>query len=193
MNKKERFTRETLALISRNGFEGTTMRDIATNLGCDVANVYNYITSKSALLEEHLFSISAEFHQGIGQIIDSQIPLMDKLHHIIALYVRLSFNKPYQVSLLVNDWRSLSEDKKTEFLLEKASFEEKVRSIISQGVVQGLFRIKDVEVLLSVFLSNLRWLFEHNIHQDKRANPVELEHSLKLLILHGMLATHPEN
>ena len=53
--KRQRFLDEALKLIHEKGFKGMTMRNIAEKLNCDVANVYNYIENKQALLEERLF------------------------------------------------------------------------------------------------------------------------------------------
>jgi AcrR family transcriptional regulator len=184
---KERFHHETLSLITEKGLSATTMRDIADRLGCDVANIYNYIPSKQHLLEEHLFSISADFHRGIDDIRSAAIGSKYKMKQIIALYVRLSSDKPLQVALLVNEWRGLKEPKKSLFLDEKGAYENKVREVINQGIEEKLFRTSDPDILFHLFLSNLRWLFEKKLEKEQSYNPIELGHQLEELIFNGLL------
>ena len=69
--RKTQFFEESLKLIHERGFKGTTMRDIAGRMDCDVANLYNFIKSKKDILEQSLFAINDEFHKGIDRIIDS--------------------------------------------------------------------------------------------------------------------------
>ena len=59
--KKDLFFKETLKLIHEKGFRATTMRDIAERMNFEVANIYNYIDSKDALLENYVIGITKEF------------------------------------------------------------------------------------------------------------------------------------
>jgi len=94
--KREQVINTTLRLIHEHGFRGTTMRDIAQVMECDVANLYNHVRSKHAILEDALFGISGFFHKGLDQILDSQYTPREQLKMIISLYVKLSFDRPSQ-------------------------------------------------------------------------------------------------
>ena len=77
------------------------MRLLAEKLHCDVANLYNYMDSKQKSLDYYLFELSADFHKGIDLIRYSKLGSMEKLRHIIHLYVQMSSEKPFQMALLV--------------------------------------------------------------------------------------------
>jgi len=64
--RRKRFFLIALQLINKKGYKAMTMRELATALDCDVSNIYNYIKSKHALLEQLLFEISNKFHHGIS-------------------------------------------------------------------------------------------------------------------------------
>ncbi|MDF1867026.1 MAG: TetR family transcriptional regulator [Saprospiraceae bacterium] len=186
--KRKRFLEVSLKLIHEKGFKGTTMRDIATQLNCDVANVYNYVDSKQALLEEKLFEISGAFHESINNILISSYSPVDKLKAIVSFHIQLTSRRPFEVALLVNEWRNLKEPILSKFLEEKGGYEDKVRSIIKEGINSGVLRDMDLEIATFAMLSSIRWLHDKYTDPAKTVNPIELEKQISDFILEGMRA-----
>ncbi|MEJ1222518.1 TetR/AcrR family transcriptional regulator [Sediminicola sp. 1XM1-17] len=187
--KKERFFEESLKLIHEKGYKATTMRDIAEKLNFKVANVYNYIDSKQALLETYLFDISNEFLDSIELIMDSSYAPDEKLRLIISVHIQMISKKPYELSLLVNEWRNLEDPKRGELLYLKKKYNKKVREIIIAGMEQGKFRVMDPDFATLTFLSSLRWLYDkYTDANDKNANTnrIEIEKQLTDFIFLGM-------
>lgn len=185
--KKQRFFQVALSLIHEKGFQATTLRMIAEQLGCDVANVYNYIDSKQGLLEKFLFGISAEFHQGMQQIRASTYSPQDKLRAVIHLHVKLATEKPHVVSLLANEWRNLREPRLSAFVAEREAYENGVKAILKEGIASGTIRAMDLEIATFTFLSSVRWLFSW-VTQQQEVNPFELEKQLGDFVFLGMRA-----
>lgn len=189
ISKRERFFEEALILIHQKGFGATSMRDIAQHMGFKVANIYNYIQSKQALLETYLFGISAEFHQGLDHILASSYSSTEKLKALISLNVRLTAQKPYEIALLVNDWRNLDnkEGRLDDFLKERNDYEQKVQLLIQAGMDAGELREMDAEMATSLFLSSVRWLYDKYTQNKQVLNPVELEKQISDFVLHGLV------
>ncbi len=186
-SKKERFRQETLSLIQKRGYDATSMRDIAENLGCDVSNIYNYIPSKKSLLEDVLFEISNRFHAGIDEILSSELSVVEQIKLLVRMYVQMSIERPLEVSLLVHDWRSLIDNRREVFINEKNRYEDKVRQIIRSGISQGVFVIPEEDLLLFVLLSNLRWLFERTLDTENNINALDLEYKLQKIIINALI------
>ncbi len=186
--KRKKFYEKSLSLFYEKGFKGTTMRDIANALSCDVANIYNYTDSKQSILERFLFSISKEFHTELDRIISSQYNPAEKLEKVISFYVRLTFSKPLEISLLVNEWRHLTDDKLEQFIRERNEFEKKVSQIITAGIESGIFIHIDINLATHLFLSSLRLLFDRYTFLDKSVNPLEVERQIGKYILRGILS-----
>ena len=184
--RKDQFFEESLKLIHERGFKGTTMRDIAGQMNCDVANLYNFVNSKKDILEEVLFGINEQFHVGIDRIIESKYTPLDKLKQITRLYVRLTFVKPYEISLLVNGWRHLTEERKQEFLNERTSYENKVRKVIEEGIDMGEMKSLDPELATNLVLSAMRWLFDKCVSDSSNLNPIEVERQINEFIRGGL-------
>lgn len=173
--KQQRFFDTALALIAEKGFKGTTMRDIAEALDFDVANAYNYISSKQSLLETFLFGISEEFHQGIDQVLMSQQLPEQQLAGAISQHVRLAIDKPNVVSLLVNEWRHLKDEARSRFIAERDAYEQKLQQIIEAGMSKGSFNCSNAKMTTHLVLSAVRWLHGLPLQERQQLDPVQVE------------------
>ncbi|NRB46866.1 MAG: TetR/AcrR family transcriptional regulator [Saprospiraceae bacterium] len=183
---RERFIETALELFHNKGFKATTMRDIAKALQVEAATLYNYIRSKQQLLDDLVFEIADQFHDGLSNIYNSSYSPSEKLKAIVDLNVRLTTAYPYQVALLVGEWKHLEEVRQQAFLDNRGSYEQMVRDIIGQGMEVQELRTMDLEVATYSFLSSIRWLFSWYIEQGSAVNPVELEKQMSDFILKGM-------
>jgi len=185
--RKKQFLDESLKMIHEKGYKATTMRDLADRMGFEVSNIYNFIDSKEALLESYLFQISEDFHTGIDHIVESSHSPTGKLEALISLNIRLTSTKPYQVGLLVNEWRNLKEPKLRKFTDRRAEYEEKVRNIIREGIESGEFRAFDMDIITHAVLSSVRWIYYWYTDHTEEANPIELEKQLTEFVLGGVV------
>lgn len=184
--KRERFLDVVLKLIHKKGFKATTMRDIAQELNFEVANVYNYIDSKQSLLEGYLFDIQNEFHSTIDPIRNSTHTPDEKLKLVISSYIRITTKRPYEQALLVNEWRNLKEPKLQEFIERRKGYENKLRTIIGDGVKEGQFRTLDIEMATQTILATLRWLHNKCLDTESDTNPIEMEKQLMSFVFDGI-------
>lgn len=185
MTKQEIFDTIVLKLIHKKGFKAMTIRDIAKEVDCDVANIYNYTTSKSALLVKYLFDISHTFHQEADQIIASVMDPLDKLKAIIGLHVRLSHTRPLEVALLANEYRNLPSEQLKRFNSLRRNYEKKIKKLLEEGAACQQFSITDSEITTQAILGSLRWMYNHfNTSQD--LNPFDVESQLTDMILTGI-------
>ena len=185
--RKKQFLDESLKMIHEKGYKATTMRDLADRMGFEVSNIYNFIESKEALLESYLFQISEDFHSGIDHILESSYTPTEKLKALVSLNIRLTSTKPYQVGLLVNEWRNLQEPKLTKFVDRRGEYEEKVRLIIMEGIDSGEFRPFDMDIITHAVLSSVRWIYYWYTDHTEEVNPVELEKQLTEFVFRGIL------
>lgn len=184
--KKERFFEESLKLIHEKGFKATTMRDIASKLNFEVANVYNYIDSKNALLETYLFGMQDEFHHSLDDILGSSYDAKEKMRLVISSYIQITARRPYEQALLVNEWRNLKALKLEVFIARRQEYENKIKIIFQEGVDKGQFENIDVEIATATILAALRWLYKKYIDSTKKINSHEIEKQLTQLIFNGI-------
>ena len=184
--KREDFLQTSLELIHEKGFKATTMRDIAQRMDFDVSNSYNYIKSKQDILELFLFRTSEAFHDAMDNILNSDYPADEKLKHVISSHIQVAAQKPYEVALMVNEWRNLKEPKYSEYVALRDRYEQKMADLLGAGVETKAFKKIDVTVAAAVILSSIRWLYDGYANDDSPMNPVELERQIVTLIFGGI-------
>lgn len=188
--RRKRFFRVALGLINDKGFKAMSMRMLAAELECDVSNIYNYVKSKQEILEQLLFEISGKFHEGITNISTSVDHPLDKLKAVISLHVQLTIEHPNQVVLLVDEWRNLRSNKQhkklEEFITFRNTYEQKLQSIIAQGIKEGQLNDGNLEFMTNCVLSSIRWLYKWYTPEKMENNPVELEQLMIDFILNGV-------
>ncbi len=185
MTKRDVFQKKALQLIHQKGFKAMTMRDLATEMSCDIKNLYNYTKSKNALLENLLQEISEAFHQGMDKVLNANLTPTQQIEELIRLHVTLSFEKPLNVGLLSNESRNLSEPYLGKFNKQRQAYEDKVESIISAGIKNGEFRKLQTAIVTQSILGSLRWLYNYYYQNDK-LNPFDTIEELKKMILPGL-------
>lgn len=185
-SKRERFTIKATQLLSEKGYKAMTMRELATRLACDKSNIYNYIDSKQALLDQLLFEIADKFHKGISEIESTSYSAINKLKEVIRLHIRMTFDNPDKMNIHANEWRFLDEDRKKVFLKRRKIYEAKISDIVQAGIDEGSFKSGDSEFLRNCILSSIRWLYTWNSKSKKAINPLEVEKNITEFILDGI-------
>tara|TARA_R110002074_G_scaffold167299_1_gene328318 strand:- start:7223 stop:7801 length:579 start_codon:yes stop_codon:yes gene_type:complete len=185
--KRERFLQAVLQLIHEKGFKATTMRDIAEKLNFDVANIYNYIDSKQSLLEIYLFNIQNEFHDSIDLIVHSSHTPQEKLRLFICSYLQITAKRPLEQALIANEWRNLKNPKLQEFIDRRKDYENKLKTIIIEGVNKGQFRDIDVDITTHIIMSALRSQYIKYIEPETSVNTSEIEKEFSNFILFAIV------
>ncbi len=185
-NRQAAYEKTALQLFHTLGYKGTSMRKIAENVGCDVANLYNYFNSKNDILKNALFSIDVRFQEGINEISAAPITSKNKLRRIIELYTRLSKEYPLHTSLLNREWKHLNEDDRTSFEKAKSAYEKKVIAIIKEGMIKKEFKAYDVQLTAHLIFSMLRQLFDSKSVIGRNVNRDDLEKSIASFIFSGL-------
>ena len=184
--RRKRFFQTALQLIREGGFKAMTIQKLADALQCDRSNIYNYVKSKQELLDTLLFEISDKFHQGMSDIEQSSCSPIEKLKAVITMHVRLTVEHPYQVNLLVNDWRFLKETRQQEFVDFRTTYEKKLTTIIQAGIQAGDFKNTNTEFMVNCILSSIRWLYTWYTPSQQNVNPIELERQMVDFIFNGI-------
>ncbi len=184
--RQAQYQKIALQLFHDQGFRGTTMRKIAELAGCDVANLYNYFSSKNTILKNALFFIDEKFQNGINEITAAPVTSKEKLKRIIELYTRLSKEYPLHTSLLTREWIHLHGKDRETFTISKKAYEKKVVSIIQEGMEKKAFKNYDVNLAAHLLFSVLRQLFDSKSVIGTKAKDVDIEKSISDFIFSGL-------
>ncbi|MCC3269444.1 TetR/AcrR family transcriptional regulator [Arthrobacter gengyunqii] len=185
----QRLLSSATAAFAAKGFHGTTTRDIASGAGVTPGAVYVHHKSK----EDLLYSISKVGHEKTLDLVRTSAAASEggsPVSRIAALVRDLAQWQAanHTSSRVVNfELPALSEDHLSEVLQMRHQVEDEFRSIVDDGMQQGVFRVPDanmaVVTLLSLCIDVARWY-----RSDGRLSAAEIgeHHSLMALRLLGV-------
>ncbi|WP_421913796.1 TetR/AcrR family transcriptional regulator [Mesorhizobium sp.] len=130
-------------LIARLGYEAMSMRQLAAEVGVQAAALYRYFPTK----EDLLFTLMREHMEGLLAAWDAaRPPLADPVARLSA-YVRnhIAFHIERRHATHVSNMelRSLSPERLTQILKQRAAYEKELRAILRDGVDTGVFTVED--------------------------------------------------
>ena len=133
-------------LFAEEGFDGTSVRDIAKKANVNIAMISYYFGSKEKLLEALVVNRIADMHLQLENLYNENIPPIEKVDKMVELYIsRIKKNRCiYQILHFEfsTKKRELNFDSFTEM---KKSNLETFKNIIKEGQDSGEFQ-KDINL-----------------------------------------------
>ncbi len=172
-------------LFRKKGYKGTSMRDIAQEVGVEAASLYNHIQNKQQLLRESLMIIAHLFTKGMEDVNNTSLSDIAKFEELIRLHVRLSVKHTDKISIITSEWVHLNEPALSEYLQLRTAYEEKFKHIIKACIQDGSFKQVNTDIALFSTLSTLHWLYSW-YSKNRDISPVELEYQMIHCLMDGL-------
>ena len=160
MTKKQTIIESALKLFIAKGFEGTSVREIASDAGVNVAMINYYFVSKEKLFES-VVEYRASFLQGIFTelVNNTKLTPIEKIDIVIDQTIERKFSNSEFHHLL---HRELSLEHRpqlrnaiSDILLKNM---RQVKKIIQNGIKDGVFKPVDIELTLTTMLGTIHYL-----------------------------------
>jgi AcrR family transcriptional regulator len=160
MTKKEIIIESAIKLFSTKGFEGTSVREIASDAGVNVAMINYYFVSKEKLFES-VVEYRASVLQGIFTelVNNTELTPIEKIDIVIDQTIERKFSNSEFHHLL---HRELSLEHRpqlrnaiSDILLKNMNH---VKKIIQNGIKDGVFKPVDIELTLTTMLGTIHYL-----------------------------------
>ncbi len=185
MSKRQLILTEAAKLFKDRGYGGTSMRDLAGQVGMEAASMYNHIKAKDEILASICFRISGIYISQLGEISSTSASYGDKIKALIRLHVRLMVEDGPAVSVANHDWKYLPEPKLSEFKQARKTYEKGFAALIEAGIAAGEFEPVNVSVALFTILSAVRWI-ELWFRPGRELSAEELEANIITMLLNGL-------
>ena len=150
--RKGKMLAKARELFWKNGYEGTSIRDIAAAYGCKPANVYNYFSTK----EDILYEVLLEGHEllvGSADTVaaDAGLEPLEKLHTIISTHVSTTLREKRSGKMLMDsELVHLSSAKRKKIIEIRNNYEALLCGVVQDNIDRGVF--KAINVKLSVYM-----------------------------------------
>jgi AcrR family transcriptional regulator len=185
VNKRQVILDEAAKLFKLKGFGGTSMRDLAGEVGMEAASMYNHIKSKDEILEHICFHVSDTYIAQLAEVEQMEASNGDKLKELLRLHIHLMIEDGAAVSVANNDWKYLTNTKLEQFKGARKQYEKGFAALIESGIANGEFQPVNASVALFTILSAVRWV-ELWYRPGRGVTVQELEHDIMTILLNGL-------
>lgn len=183
ISRKEQIELVATDMFKSKGYAATSMREIASDVGIEAASLYSHISSKELILTRICFRMAKAFISGIKGVMTTELPIEIKFNKAVMNHVKIITNDIAASSVFWNEWRHLSEPLLSDLAAMQREYEQLFKSIIEQGVAEGVFEVQDASFAVMAMLSSLNGIQKwHNY----TLQPEELKSAFAELFLKGL-------
>jgi AcrR family transcriptional regulator len=133
-------------LFAAHGYRGTSMKDIAAELGVRAPSLYNHVTSKQdilfAIMDKAMDRAIAALEEALAGIDDIAEQLRRATESLVLDFLRY----PAEVTVCNNEVRSLDPGHRLAIVAKRDRYAARVRRIIEQGCRAGRFRTRTPQI-----------------------------------------------
>lgn len=158
---REAILKAAIKLFGAKGYSGTTMRDIAQEVGILAGSLYAHIDSKENLLAEIVQSGFEPYLEVLRKLESASLTPSAKLRALIIGHVMVVAENLELTFVVVREWRFLTEPNRSKVVKMRRRYGQAFIQIVEAGVAGGEFS-SELEVRVAVFgiLGALNWIPE---------------------------------
>jgi TetR/AcrR family transcriptional regulator, cholesterol catabolism regulator len=148
-------------LFFEHGYEATSLRAIAGEVGIQVGSLYNHLTSKENLLYSIMSTIMEDLLREFDTRLASATDSVERLRAAIEVHVFFHTARAREVFIGNSELRSLTPAHRRKVVKLRDQYEERFVDIIEKGVADGSFEAPDPKIsawaILAVGTSTSTW------------------------------------
>jgi len=183
--KKQIILKEAATLFREKGYSATTMRDIAAKVGVEAASLYNHIKGKEQILSKICFSLADNYTTQMALIVVNDDSPLEKIKELLLLHIQVNAMSSPLASVMNDEWRHLTEPDRSEFLVQRRTYESQFLAIIEDGIADGSIDVPDSKIALYTMLSSIRWL-QHWYHANRDMDVESVQNTIIGLLMKGI-------
>jgi AcrR family transcriptional regulator len=163
--RREELTRIAARLFAERGYQGTSLADLAGELGVRKPSLYHHIASKEDLLWAVASEGAEAFHAALDDV-PAEVAAAERIRLALRAHLAVVAGQLDVATVFVREWRYLEGERRERFLGERRRYEERVRDLFRDGVEGSELRTDlDVATAALLFLSAANWAYTW-LHAD---------------------------
>jgi len=183
--RKEVILSKAAWLFREKGYNATSMRDLAEEVGVEAASLYNHINSKSEILQEICFKVANRFMSHIEQVTQQDQPAIKKLDAILRFHIRNMLELYEEVYVSDREWKHLAEPYLFNFQNQRRVYRQRIASIIEEGIQKGEIKQIDAPTAVLIILHAVSGIESWHRSKKKISGEV-LEENMIMIMIEGL-------
>ncbi|RIK42215.1 MAG: hypothetical protein DCC55_09540 [Chloroflexi bacterium] len=181
--QKEAILDAAQELFARHGFEGLSIRNLATQCGLAKATIYHHFRDKQDIFMSVLERDVSHVHTQILNAAANEHDALNKLRMVIHTYCRLISERRSVVLTTLREITGMEAKLRRFTQVNREVFLGPLAEIIQQGIDEGVFRPVDTEMSALCLLGMLHAFVTFQlIVQDREIGSDVAEHVLQLFL-----------
>lgn len=142
----ERIWNAALMLFARQGFSGTTTRDIADASGLTPGSLYHYMGSKDDLLEQVMFGSMSGLLASSAMLAGATADPVSRIAALVRLHVAVHARHRFEAKVVDREIEQLGPANRKKIIAMRDEYESLWRTTIEAGVKAGSFHVADAHL-----------------------------------------------
>ena len=173
-------------LFARQGYHGTSMRDLGRELGLHGSSLYSHIESKEELLVQVVEQGAELFTSAAGAAFEGEGDPSERLRRLVAGHVDVVLDNIDVARTFLNEARSLDGKQRRRVIDARNSYEEMFRRVLREGRGTGAFRADLDPALGAIFVLSILNAVDRWYSPTGRLSREELVEELFDFVLGGL-------
>ena len=173
-------------LFSRLGYERTTVRMIADQLGIQSGSLYSHISSKEEVLKKVVMFVGADFISRAERNRECGVTPTGTLREMCRSHLDVIDERLSAVTVYFNEWQKLEVNAQKEIIRLRERYEKNFADVVAWGIETGEFTTPDPRPVVLVLLSALNWTYRW-YRPGGRQSPHQIADGLLDVVLNGLV------
>jgi AcrR family transcriptional regulator len=159
MTKRDMILQAATRLFAAMGFEKTSVRKIAEEVGLSVPGMFHYVPSKEEMLNEIMIGFMDEGYKRLMEIYNSAMNPVEKLETVCKFYVEYYAGHKDQLTILVTEGKSLSPKHRRNFVDKQRVYVKALKGLLGDLAKADLLNPIDTSVLTFIFFGMVNYTY----------------------------------
>ncbi len=185
INRKEQIVEIATRLFHEKGYNATSMRHLAEQMGMEAASLYNHITGKDELLQQICFGMATHYNAHLEKVENEAISPVARIEKMVRFHIGEMMTQFEAVYVTNRDWKHLKEPLLGNFLQQRKTYEKRFAQLVQQAIDAGEIKPVHPHAAVLTILSAVRGIeFWHR--NPRNISAAQIEEDMVRILLHGL-------
>jgi AcrR family transcriptional regulator len=180
-NKRDEILIQAANLFRKKGFSGTSMQDIARDVGILKGSIYYYFNSKNEIFREVLNKGISPVLKNAEFIMAKDLSPAEKLRELLRSHIDYIMHDNYSLILYFQEKEKISVQEIKKYLESRNKYEKIFKDLLAQGIKQGVFPKVDITLTVYAILGMCNWIVQWYNPKGSRSPKDIAEHMVYLI------------
>jgi AcrR family transcriptional regulator len=180
-NKRDEILIQAANLFRKKGFSGTSMQDIARDVGILKGSIYYYFNSKNEIFREVLNKGISPVLKNAEFIMAKDLSPAEKLRELLRSHIDYIIHDNYSLILYFQEKEKISLQETKKYIESRNRYEKIFKDLLAQGIKQGVFPKVDITLTVYAILGMCNWIVQWYNPKGSRSPKDIIEHMVYLI------------